>query len=848
MNFVSLSKLNSATIMRLMKFISIVALCFVLCSCNADKSSKIYAEGVSWELAQHRKSIIHDLKYELQFSIPESKKQAVEAAVSACFRLDAPAEIVLDFRQSEQMIHSVEMNGVKVAYDVRNEHIIVPKGASRTGDNKLSVSFTAADQSLNRNDEFLYTLLVPDRARTLFPCFDQPNLKAEFTLSLDVPADWEAVTNTSVAEISKDGDRKFMKFNPTEPLSTYLFSFVAGRLFKTEYQDGERVFTAYYRETDPKRVAQFDEIFKQVVHSLHWLEEYTAIPYPFAKYDFIILPGFQYGGMEHTGATLYNDTQMFLSENPTPDEELSRTSLIAHETAHMWFGDFVTMNWFDDVWTKEVFASYFAASITEPMFPEINHQLNWLKTTTSASLAEDRTLGSTSIRQELDNLRNAGLIYGNIIYNKAPVMMKKLVEIMGPEAFRDGIRQYLKSYAYGNATWDNLVEILDAHCDEDLATFSDVWVNKVGMPHITMTRSGDKLTIAQNDPMQRGLNWPQKFDVTLVGASSAQNVEVDLTASAVAELTLSADVEYILPNTDGRGYGYFVLEKGDIENLMKVWATVADDTARQSLLMILFENYQHNAIADDAWLNFLVGALKSEQNVLIASTLCGYLRVPMCSLRDGEIEMQLLAMSENHHLRSCRVQLLRTLISSSFSPEVMARLYDIWSAGNHPLLNESDYMSMAYEMSLRLPEQYESIVTRQRERISNPDRLRQFDFISRAVTPNEADLDSLFESLLQAENRRIEPWAQSALAYLNHPLRVDRSVKYIRPALDILQEVQRTGDIFFPRGWVGNLLASHRSEEAYAELMRFIDDNPDYPILLRNKIMQAAWPLCRANQ
>lgn len=95
--------------------------------------------------------------------------------------------------------------------------------------------------------------------------------------------------------------------------------------------------------------------------------------------------------MEHTGATLYNDTQMFLSENPTPDEELRRTQLIAHETAHMWFGDLVTMNWFDDVWTKEVFANYFAALITEPLFPQVNHQLNWMKTYTAASLSEDRT-------------------------------------------------------------------------------------------------------------------------------------------------------------------------------------------------------------------------------------------------------------------------------------------------------------------------------------------------------------------------------------------------------------------------------------------------------------------------
>ena len=132
------------------------------------------------------------------------------------------------------------------------------------------------------------------------------------------------------------------------------------------------------------------------------------MPYPFAKYDFVVLPGFQFGGMEHAGATFYNDTRLFLSANPTPDEILRRIELIAHETAHMWFGDAVTMKWFNDVWTKEVFANYFAAAITEPLFPEANHELNFLRTYKAAAMAQDRTEGRTAIRQSLDNMNNAG--------------------------------------------------------------------------------------------------------------------------------------------------------------------------------------------------------------------------------------------------------------------------------------------------------------------------------------------------------------------------------------------------------------------------------------------------------
>ena len=366
--------------MKIIQYLTLV-IGLLLGSCQTnEKNHKLYEEGVSWELAQLRKESMKDLKYNLSFSIPEQKQEAVEGETRIQFTIQHPQEIILDFRESPDKVKEVSVNGQPTEYIFLNEHILLPKASTITGKNEVHIRFIAGNQSLNRNDEFLYTLLVPDRARTVFPCFEQPNLKAEFTLQLEVPAEWEAVSNTSVESETITGSRKHITFRPTEPLSTYLFSFVAGKLKKVEYADGERILTAYHRETDPKKVAQLDIIFQQVASSLHWLEDYTDIPYPFAKYSFIILPGFQYGGMEHTGATLYNDTRMFLSEHPTLDEELARAKLIAHETAHMWFGDYVTMDWFNDVWTKEVFANYFAACITEPLFPSVNHSLNWIKT------------------------------------------------------------------------------------------------------------------------------------------------------------------------------------------------------------------------------------------------------------------------------------------------------------------------------------------------------------------------------------------------------------------------------------------------------------------------------------
>ena len=161
------------------------------------------------------------------------------------------------------------------------------------------------------------------------------------------------------------------------------------------------------------------------------------------------------------------------------------------------------------------------------------------------------------------------------------------------------------------------------------------------------------------------------------------------------------------------------------------------------------------------------------------------------------------------------------------------------------MLNERDYMTMAYELALHRPERYENIRETQRDRITNPDRKRQFDFIIQAVTPDTLQMDTFFQSLLKAENRCIEPWAASALTYLNHPLRQPYSMKYIRPGLEVLQEVQRTGDIFFPKDWASALLENYKSKEAYQEVQAFFETHPEYPALLKNKILQAAWSIYR---
>ena len=186
--------------------------------------------------------------------------------------------------------------------------------------------------------------------------------------------------------------------------------------------------------------------------------------------------------MEHAGAIFYNASGLLLDQSATQNQLLGRASVIAHETAHMWFGDLVTMRWFNDVWMKEVFANFMAAKIVNPSFPEINHELRFLLAHYPAAYDVDRTPGTNAIRQPLDNLNEAGTLYGAIIYQKAPIVMRQLETILGETPFRDGLREYLRAHRFANATWPDLIALLDARTPEDLAAWSRAWVEEPGRP------------------------------------------------------------------------------------------------------------------------------------------------------------------------------------------------------------------------------------------------------------------------------------------------------------------------------------------------------------------------------
>lgn len=816
--------------------------------------------GVPLSLARQRSSQLQAIEYKLSFTLPEKTGEAVKGRASISFLWNGEGDVVLDFQGSRHQFGGTctvltrknakkkkKLKHYLVHPVFANEHIIIPKAFLNMGvRNTVIIDFVSGDKSLNRHDDYLYTLFVPDHARSVFPCFDQPDLKATFQLSLNIPTQWTALSNAPMTRNEVVAERRNVDFSVTDKLPTYLFSFTAGRFASQQMNCAGRRVEAFYRETDSQKVAQLPTVFEEVALALQWMEQYTGIPYPFQKYAFVILPGYQFGGMEHPGAIQFNDKRLFLGKNPTPDEQLARTKLIAHETAHIWFGDLVTMRWFDDVWTKEVFANYMAAKIVRQRYPDINHDLSFLKTYQSLAHKTDRTLGTHPIHQPLDNLNKASLLYGNIIYDKAPVMMQKLEEQMGAIPLQNGLRKYLHRYAFGNATWDELIDILsNEKPDAALKQFSEAWVKQKGRPDITVSIQGKEMVITQHDPTGRGTLWNQQFDVMPGNEMDRSRLAtVNLRSSSTA-VPLKRRPDFIIPNYNGNGYGRFILDSHYSHALTKRLLCTTNDLTRYAIAQTLFENYLHGQY-DKSYFTELFRTLRKERNPLIASTLCEQLHYYVThqpNTMRQRMEPFLLDIVRESPLPSCRQTMLRLLATNAITTEVLDYLYQVWKYQNDPLLNERDYIVLSYHLAIMRPTEWQSIVSTQRSRLKGEDLLREYDYVSRACTPDADKQQQLFNQLLRKENRRVEPWAQAMLALLSCEAREPHNNRFITPGLEVLEEIQQTGDIFFPANWLHALLDAHQSNEAREQVSDFLHHHPDYPTNLKNKIQEAAWGL-----
>lgn len=823
--------------------------------------------GLPHELASERSQIISDVHYGLRFVIPTDREAGVNGECLLQFSLKQKVEsLVLDFRVPSEYLGSVTVNGEECLCPFSRGQITLPGERLRAGLNRLHITFRAGDVALNRRDDYLYSLFVPDRAATAFPGFDQPDLKAVFRLELEVPETWAAVSNSAVAAEETTEGRKSILFSETEPISTYLFAFAAGEFKVEEYTLLGRPVRMFHRESrDQMRVANLEAIFQLHRTALEWLEDYTGIRYPFSKFDFVVIPDFQFGGMEHPGAVFYKESRLFLEETATQDDLLGRASLIAHEVAHMWFGDLVTMTWFNDVWMKEVFANFFAAKIVNPSFPEVPHELRFFLEHYPAAYDIDRTLGTHPIRQNLDNLSEAASLYGAIIYQKAPIVMRQLEFLVGEEGFRKGIREYLERYSFANASWPDLIEIVDRHSEEDVASWSRAWVEEAGRPTITTAvdtvddGTVRHLAVRQTDPFGRGQLWLQPLTVFL-GDPQEGSYFSTWTRRTLNEIPGVQGLRYkgaILVNGKGWGYGLTVLDPKSQDFLLRELAHFQEPMIRAAGLVSLWEAVLEGAVEPSDFMELCLEMLGVERDELILQQLLTVIEITYWKFLDSRKHKELGERLETElwrRLGQAKTTTLRALFLQAFSrlaerDKAIEKLIALWE-GNSKVegleIGELDRIDIAFELALRGVPEGEEILLMELEQQENLERKQRIEFLIPSVSPSIEERKQFFRSLSQAENRAYETWVLDGLRNLNHPLRANESIDLLEPGLGLLLEMEQTGSIFFPKRWLDSLLSGHRSQESAAIVRKFLEEHPSYPPRLVRQILQSADLLFRA--
>jgi aminopeptidase N len=843
---------------------------FFLCllffiSCTQKQEDKILLEkGISLELSKYRKQQVSDVVYDLHFKIPNKKENPIPSRLNLNFKVnDLINDVFLDFNEQTSKLKDIQINGKKSVVNHQKEHVIIEKTKLVLGQNSIEIFFDAGEKSLNRNDDFLYTLLVPDRASTLFPCFDQPDIKAKYNLRITAPKDWKVLCGAFEKSSIEIGGFSEHAFATSDLMSTYLFSFVAGQFTEEIKKPGAFDMRFLYRENNKEKIAEsVGEVFKIHQNSIDFLEAYTQVKFPFQKMDFAAIPPFQYGGMEHVGAIQYRQSSLFLDKNARQIKRLSRAKLIAHETSHMWFGDLVTMRWFNDVWMKEVFANFMADKIMNPVFPAINHRLNFMMSHYPSAYSEDRTKGTNAIRQYLGNLKNAGSLYGRIIYNKAPIMMRQLEYLLGEDAFKEGIQEYIKTHANSNADWNELVSILDKRSNRDIEKWSTIWVNSSGRPvfseEIVADEEGNitEFIIYQNAEDGSDKIWTQSFQIKLIdkrGNSKLLNIENMEKYVDISEAINGFKPIQVLYNTNGFGYGVFPIYK----NKIHLYKDIKDEVSRGYQFINLYENMLNGKVTPLETYEVYLAAIQQEKNELIVNYLSNHMQTIFWTFLTKEQQSMIQKQTENKIYtlleKDLPANIKKTLFSlyqtTAISEQGKENLYQIWNQKEklkNLFLNENDFTSLAMQLAIYKHSKSAKILEEQQTRISNKDRLERFRWLLPSLSGDKVLRDVFMKSLLQKENREKEAWVQTALSNLHHPLRQHESIKQIKLILVELEAIQLTGDIFFPKGWLASSIGKYSSKEAYAVLNQFLQENLNYNPILLKKLLQTTDNLSRA--
>ncbi len=896
--------------------------------------------GVSQTLARWRAAHYSDVRYKLNITL-ERGAPLMKGEIEIRVNIDvegAKSDLVLDWRttafandKDKPFAYLSEANG-KVfdgmplgsvdapTHSIYNEHLVVFKRFLKPGENVLKIQFAspikksgaAVTRYIDREDgaEYVYSLFVPSDASTAFPVFDQPDLKAKFKLGILAPNNWKVVSNEAsltfpaakylinrqtgeTTELPYKEGLWYSGFSETKPISTYVFAFAAGE-FETFYgsnfreEEWNATRNIYVRKSQAEKFkAHAAETFRLNREAVKFLESYFDFKFPFPKYDLVLIPEFPFNGMEHAGATFIRESSVIFPSEPTKNDFVSRANVIFHEAAHQWFGDTVTMKWFDDLWLKEGFAEFMAYKTLEKVLPEYNAWKIFYERNKPLAYLTDSTRGTTPIYQEIPNLSAAKSAYGNIVYRKAPSFLRQAEFYLGADKFQKAVRAFLKKHQFANAEWTDLVkefedvawlnenDMMFRALDEKdkksmesiyrqrIRNWANDWVKKPGVEVFFVRPSTEKGKLAF---LSRRTNLhAQKFK-TLFGYTDGRREPFDIVDEDFFDNSASQELKpiyprgnekpvFIFPNYQDYGYGIFLLDEKSRAYILQNIQNEKDEFLRSMMWGTLWDSVREGELNPKDYVELAIKNISVETDELTISTILSRVSTAMnYYLSDAErarlappLEKLLVEKMQSAPTLGMRITFYRSFLNVSSSASARTVLKDILSGKSEIKdfkLKTKDKFDIATRLAV-LDDADAPQLLAGLQKTETSDDAKRYAYAVGAAFPSKEAKEKYFEDFLN--NKEIsESWIESAFVPFNSVRHSDLTLPYLEKALAELPNLKRNRKIFFVNGWLAAFIGGQKDEKALQIVNKFLADNPNLDKDLRLKILENVDALERA--
>jgi aminopeptidase N len=835
------------------------------------------ADLLTQEEAVQRRNQVEKVSYGLEIDLTSTSEFTGRVVIELTL-LDDDHPLTIDFSGGE--IDRLTVNGRQVEVDYNGFFINLGRGVLAPGDNVVEIEFTHPYSSdgtgLYRmvdpldGRSYLYTFLWPAYANRLFPCFDQPDLKASYQLDVIAPAEWTVVSTTRETTIEERAGgshpAKLWRFPPSPRLSTYLYSLHAGPYRVWESSAGEIPLRLLARESLAERV-NAETWFEFTRLGFDFYQRYFELPHPFGKYDQILVPDATVGAMETAAAVTY--TEKFAhGANPSRAQRESLAGVILHEMAHMWFGDLVTMEWWNGLWLSESFATYMTALAKAGATDLDGPWLGFYLGSKRSAYRADERVTTHPIEMPIADNASFHVNWDSITYGKGASVLKQLAFLVGEENFRAGVVSYLQQHAFGNTTLVDFTTAIAEAAGDDLERWVEEWLYQAGVNSLgvgvdcTDGRIG-RLAVSQTAPPEHPTLRRQRLEIALYAATGnggdLQRTILPLTISG-ERTEVGAAVgrpcpELIDLNHGDQGYAKVVLDRGTQRALAERLSRLEDPLVRSMFWSALWDLTRNGRMPVASFATLVMKNLQHENHERIVDQVLDALVESLAFLHRR-------APAAGEELASVGAQIETFIWSGVRSASSGSDLQGIWldhylkaahtTEGLDRLTKLLSSSGTGSELSLDQARRWEAVI-----RLSSwgdpragelarleTERDRSYNGRQRAIAAEAARPDyQIKKEWLDTFERSASslpfPSQRAAMAELFPVNQVSLQTDLIDEILEPLPRMSGSRDPYFLKSYAHQLLAASCRPEVIEEISRMLAGSDRLDATVRKDLLEA---------